>query len=86
MANPIHSVGMEPESWLLEVIEAMPDGVVIVNLDGEMILVNRELERMHGYSRAELLGQPVEMLLPEAIRDLHITHRDSFAVYLLWIG
>lgn len=79
MANPIHSVGMEPESWLLEVIEAMPDGVVIVNLDGEMILVNRELERMHGYTRAELLGQPVEMLLPEAIRDLHISHRDSFA-------
>jgi PAS domain S-box-containing protein len=70
---------MEAENWLLEVIEAMPDGVVIVNLDGEMILVNRELERMHGYARAELLGNPVEMLLPEALHEAHVAHRDTFA-------
>jgi PAS domain S-box-containing protein len=70
---------MKAENWLLEVIEAMPDGVVIVNLDGEMILVNRELERMHGYARAELLGQAVEMLLPDALREGHIAHRDTFA-------
>ncbi|MEI8240929.1 MAG: PAS domain-containing protein, partial [Actinomycetota bacterium] len=54
---------MNDDHWLLEVVEAMPDGVVIVNTDGEIVLVNREVERLLGYPRAELLGNKVEMLL-----------------------
>jgi len=69
---------MNEEHWLLEVVEAMPDGVVIVNDDGEMLLVNREVERLLGYRREELLGQPVDMLLPVALRGAHEHHRARY--------
>ena len=69
---------MNEEHWLLEVVEAMPDGVVIVNHDGEMLLVNREMERLLGYRRDDMLGRPVEMLLPEALRRIHEGHRGGF--------
>ncbi|MSX55352.1 MAG: PAS domain S-box protein, partial [Actinobacteria bacterium] len=63
---------------LLEVVEAMPDGVVIVNTDGEIVLVNREVERLLGYPRAELLGNKVEMLLAPELADVHAGHREGF--------
>ena len=69
---------MEVENWLLEVVEAMPDGVVIVNSSGEMMLVNREVERLFGYQREELLGQPVEALIAVDLRGVHVTHRDNY--------
>ncbi|MFM7686479.1 MAG: PAS domain S-box protein [Actinomycetota bacterium] len=65
--------------WLLEVVEAMPDGVVIVNTDGDIVLVNRETERMMGYDRKELLGRKVEVLLEDDVRAAHEHHRASFA-------
>lgn len=71
---------MNEEHWLLEVVEAMPDGVVIVDYSGEMILVNREMERLLGYPREELLGQRVEMLLPGDLRTMHEAHRASYQV------
>jgi PAS domain S-box-containing protein len=70
---------MNGEHWLLEVVEAMPDGVIIVNPEGEMLLVNREAERLLGYQREEMLGQPVEMLLEMDLREVHHTHRAKFA-------
>ncbi len=56
----------------------MPDGVVIVNDRGEMLLVNREMERLLGFARNEMLGKPVEMLLTADIRQLHLSHREGF--------
>ena len=47
---------LHEDKWLLEVVEAMPDGVVIVNDRGEMLLVNREMERLLGFPRDEMLG------------------------------
>lgn len=70
--------GIGDEHWLLEVVEAMPDGVVIVADDGEMLLVNREMERILGYSRAEMLGRSVDILLPEELRATHQHHRHGF--------
>ena len=69
---------MNEEHWLLEVVEAMPDGVVIVNRDGQMVLVNREMERLLGYSRDEMLGQSVDMLLPDGLRSGHAQHRNTY--------
>lgn len=69
---------MNEEHWLLEVVEAMPDGVVIVNHAGEILLVNREMERLLGYRREELLGQPIEMLLPATEQDVHVHHREGY--------
>jgi PAS domain S-box-containing protein len=69
---------MDSTNWLLEVLEAMPDGVVIVDQMGFMLLVNRELERITHYDRSELLGKAVEMLIPEAVVGRHEGHRSGY--------
>lgn len=69
---------MHDDNWLLEVLEAIPDGVVIVNLGGVILLVNREVERMMGHPREALLGQPVEMLIPAALGARHEQHRRAY--------
>ena len=65
---------------LLEIVEAIPDGVVIVDGSGMIMLVNREMERLVGYSREQMLGQAVEMLIPVDLREGHVANRDDFAV------
>jgi PAS domain S-box-containing protein len=59
-------------------IDAAPDGFVIVNQEGRIVLVNLQTERMFGYARAELLNQPVEVLIPERLRGKHRFHRAGF--------
>lgn len=61
-----------------DVIETTPNGVVMVDGSGAIVLVNGELERMFGYSRAELLGQPIENLLPERLRSAHDALRSHY--------
>ena len=52
-------------------LEAAPDAMVCVDADGRIALVNAQTERLFGYGRDELVGQPVEMLVPDAVRDIH---------------
>lgn len=59
-------------------LDATPDGTLLVDADGRMLLVNSRVEELFGYPREELLGQLVEMLLPEPARDRHVEHRDEF--------
>jgi len=59
-------------------LESAPDGVVIVDAAGLIQIVNRQTEVLFGYPRAELLGQPVEVLLPERFRGRHIGHRTGY--------
>lgn len=58
-------------------LEAAPDAMVIVNESAEMIIVNAQAEKLFGYSRDELLGNRVEMLIPESIRSRHVDHRSK---------
>ena len=58
-----------------ELVEGAPDGLVMVDREGRMVLVNRQVELLFGWDRGELLGQPVEVLLPEAVRGRHRAHR-----------
>src|SRR5207249_6199674 len=62
--------------WLLE---AAPDAMVCVDAEGRIALVNAQTERLFGYGRDELVGQLVEMLVPEAVRAVHPRHRAAYA-------
>ncbi|MFI5370008.1 MAG: PAS domain S-box protein [Candidatus Eisenbacteria bacterium] len=59
-------------------VESSPSGMLMVDTDGHIVLVNRETERLFGYSREELIGQPVERLLPEDVAARHPGLRHSF--------
>jgi PAS domain S-box-containing protein len=60
------------------VVEAAPSALLMVDEHGVMTLVNSQTEQLFGYSRAELLGQPVEMLVPERFWAVHPRHREGF--------
>jgi len=59
-------------------LEAAPDAMIIVDRAGRMLLVNSQTESMFGYTREELLDQPVEILIPENFRHVHPQHRDAY--------
>jgi PAS domain S-box-containing protein len=66
------------EARFRQVLEATPNALVMINRAGLIEMVNGQAERMFGHSRAELLGQPVEMLVPERFRAVHPGHRARF--------
>jgi PAS domain S-box-containing protein len=59
-------------------LESAPDAIVGVNAAGEIILVNTQTERIFGYTRAEVLGQPIEMLFPECVGATHVCYRAGY--------
>jgi len=58
-----------------ELVDSVPDGVVLADGDGRILLVNRQTEELFGYDRSELLGRAVEDLLPERFQQPHRAHR-----------
>ena len=60
-------------------LESAPDGIIITNASGEIVLVNSQTESLFGYPREQLLHQPVEILLPERFRGSHPAHRIQYA-------
>ncbi|HXP84926.1 MAG TPA: PAS domain-containing sensor histidine kinase [Bryobacteraceae bacterium] len=61
-----------------ELLEAAPDAIVEIDEAGRIILLNRAAETTFGYSREELLGQPVEVLIPAEFRFSHVGHRAHY--------
>jgi PAS domain S-box-containing protein len=59
-------------------LESAPDAMVIVDKDGRILLVNAQTQKLFGYSREELIGQWVELLVPNRFRTQHPKHRTDF--------
>jgi len=61
-------------------LESAPDAIVIVDETGQIVLVNHQAEQLFGYDRTALIGQMVEVLLPEQLRNGHTRYRGSYAL------
>src|SRR5690242_17679252 len=59
-------------------LESAPDATVVVNEEGRILMINRQTETLFGYRRNELIGQPVEILIPAELRSKHFQHRAHF--------
>jgi PAS domain S-box-containing protein len=66
------------EEGFRRVVESAPNAMVMIDRDGLIVMVNTQTERVFAYSRGELLGRPVEMLVPERFRRDHPSLRSSF--------
>lgn len=62
-----------------QLLESAPDAMVIADADGHIMLLNAQTERLFGYGREELLGRPIEVLIPERFRGHHVSHRADYA-------
>ena len=68
-----------PPALLWQLIDALGDGLALTDADGQIMLVNRGLADMFGYQQAELIGCPIESLVPADLREAHRSHRASYA-------
>jgi PAS domain S-box-containing protein len=59
-------------------LEAAPDAMIIANEKGEIVLINKQTEKLFGYERKELIGKPVEILIPTDFHSKHIGHRTEY--------
>jgi PAS domain S-box-containing protein len=69
---------LHAERRFRELLEAAPDAIIEVDREGRILLLNLVTEKMFGYKREELLGQRVEMLVPDALRGGHAQHRADY--------
>lgn len=76
--RPVAEPSPPAATTLLQLIEAVPDALVVIDAAGRIVVVNKQTEDMFGYRRAEILGQPIEVLVPERFRTDHVAKRDGY--------
>jgi len=67
-----------PQTLFEKLFQSSPDAIVVTDSKGQITEANPQVERMFGYTRQELLGQTVEVLIPERFRKIHIQHRAEY--------
>lgn len=68
---------LEESSWHL--LEYVPDATLIVDREGRLLFVNRMAQKLFGYGPGELIGQAMEVLIPQRFREQHVHHRKEYA-------
>jgi PAS domain S-box-containing protein len=74
------SVLARSEQRFRDLLDSAPDGVVVINSDGRIVLINGQVERLFGYAAGDLLGRRIEVLLPERHHARHADHRSGYFV------
>jgi two-component system cell cycle sensor histidine kinase/response regulator CckA len=70
--------GTDPYGLFEQLLEFTPDAIIGIGQDQRVVLVNAQAETLFGYTRAELLGETLELLVPERFRGVHSLHRDRY--------
>lgn len=68
----------QAEEQFRTMVESAPDAMVLTTPEGNITLVNRQAESLFGYTQEQLIGHPVEMLMPERFRKQHVSHRTGY--------
>jgi PAS domain S-box-containing protein len=76
--NDLMHERLAADARLQSLVEFAPNTIVVVGVDGRIETFNREGERCFGYERDEVLGEPLEILVPERLRQQHVGHRNRF--------
>ncbi|EJL96986.1 PAS domain S-box [Pseudomonas sp. GM102] len=66
------------EAWYRGIIEAAPDGMLVLGADGHILMTNPQMDTLFGYEQGELIGASIEHLVPQAARERHVKLRDGF--------
>jgi len=66
------------EKRFRSILEGAPNAMVIINKEGNIVLINAQTEKLFGYSREDLIGKSVEILMPERFRNKHVEHRINY--------
>ena len=74
VTSDVRTIGF---AWVI--IELAPDGILVSDADGRIIMANKQIEALFGHARDGLVGQPVETLLPTRLRPAHEFHRLHYA-------
>ena len=83
MSGPSPSIPESPGPHTLfeKLFEASPDAIVVTDAEGRITSINSQVERLFGYGRQQLIGQSVEILVPERFRQAHPGHRNAYKAH-----
>jgi PAS domain S-box-containing protein len=74
----IESISAAGDAVFRALIDSAPDGIIVVNQNGQIVLVNAQTEKLFGYRRGELVGQQIEILVPQRQSEQHRKHRAGY--------